>query len=162
MSISIFKSNIQKCFISFGIKLSFLFRLVLYLWYQNLFSNKIKQSKAETDEDKIKFFRTRLHNYGTMVSSINELKHLRGLDSGEKLDPREKIRATAGRVGLSVPRVIILLLPTHIIIWIYFDDRCNPAYQNTLHALLTHSLLYCSSLMKCCPSKRRPLKMLYR
>eukprot|EP01036_Dinobryon_divergens_P034997 gene34997-45300_t len=46
-----------------------------------------------------------------MVSSINELKHLRGLDSGEKLDPREKIRATAGRVGLSVPRFADEALP---------------------------------------------------
>ena len=70
------------------------------------FLNKIKQSKAETDENRIKFLRNRLHSYGTMVSSINELKYLRGLDSGEKLDPREKIRATAGRVGLSVPKVI--------------------------------------------------------
>ena len=40
-----------------------------------------------------------------MISSLNELKHLRGLDSGEKLDPRDKIRHTAARVGLSVPKV---------------------------------------------------------
>jgi hypothetical protein len=40
-----------------------------------------------------------------MIRSINELKFLRGLDTGEKLGARDKIRATAGRVGLSVPRV---------------------------------------------------------
>jgi hypothetical protein len=43
--------------------------------------------------------------YVTMIRSINELKFLRGLDTGEKLGARDKIRATAGRVGLSVPRV---------------------------------------------------------
>ena len=36
---------------------------------------------------------------------MNELKYLRGLDSGEKLDPRDKIRATASRVGLGIPQV---------------------------------------------------------
>lgn len=40
-----------------------------------------------------------------MVTDISELKYLRGLDTGEKLDPREKIQATARRVGLSVPHV---------------------------------------------------------
>ena len=45
------------------------------------------------------------HSYATMVMDIRELKYLRYLDSGEKLDQREKIRATAARVGLSVPFV---------------------------------------------------------
>lgn len=40
-----------------------------------------------------------------MISSIRELKFLRGLDSGEKLDAREKILNTAARVGLSAPQV---------------------------------------------------------
>jgi hypothetical protein len=39
-----------------------------------------------------------------LIADVNELKFLRGLDSGEKLDPRDKIRATASRVGLSVPK----------------------------------------------------------
>ena len=43
--------------------------------------------------------------YATLVSSVEELKYLRGLDTGEKLDQRDKIRATASRVGLSVPTV---------------------------------------------------------
>jgi hypothetical protein len=47
-----------------------------------------------------------LHSYAVFVQSQSELKHLRDLDSGEKLDPREKIRSTAARVGLGVPKVI--------------------------------------------------------
>ncbi len=43
-----------------------------------------------------------------MVSDIRESKHLRYLDTGEKLEPREKIQATARRVGLSVPQVCIV------------------------------------------------------
>lgn len=46
-----------------------------------------------------------LSAYNLMVSSVAQLKVLRSLDTGEKLDPREKIRRTAGRVGLSVPKV---------------------------------------------------------
>lgn len=40
-----------------------------------------------------------------MVKDVTTLKYLRGLDSGEKLDPRDKIKATAARVGLGVPKV---------------------------------------------------------
>ena len=45
------------------------------------------------------------NSYATLISNIKELKYLRYLDSGEKLDQRDKIRATAARVGLSVPKV---------------------------------------------------------
>lgn len=81
--------------------LSFCITIDLYysIYYQVL------STKNDMSDDKLKHSRSLLHNYATMVSSINELKRLRGLDSGEKLDPREKIRATAGRVGLSVPKV---------------------------------------------------------
>lgn len=44
-------------------------------------------------------------SYLRMVSSVKELKHLRSLDSGERLDPREKIKATAARVGFELPQV---------------------------------------------------------
>ena len=70
---------------------------------------QIKSAASETDRNKLKFLQSRLHSYAVMITSINELKYLRGLDTGEKLDPREKIRATAGRVGLSVPRVSLTL-----------------------------------------------------
>lgn len=45
------------------------------------------------------------YTYSILIASIKELRHLRDLDSGEKLDPRDKIRATGGRVGLGVPKV---------------------------------------------------------
>lgn len=48
------------------------------------------------------------HEYAVMVSNIQEAKNLRYLDTGEKLDPREKIQATARRVGLTVPQVGVL------------------------------------------------------
>ena len=59
----------------------------------------------ETNAETIEHLRAISVQYAAVVASVNELKFLRGLDSGEKLDPREKIRLTASRVGLSVPRV---------------------------------------------------------
>ena len=50
------------------------------------------------------------YTYSTLIASIKELRRLRDLDSGEKLDPRDKIRATGGRVGLGVPKVSWRLL----------------------------------------------------
>jgi hypothetical protein len=47
------------------------------------------------------------NSYRKLVYDIKELKHLRYLDTGEKFDQRDKIRATAARVGLNVPRVSI-------------------------------------------------------
>jgi hypothetical protein len=67
---------------------------------------KFMEGKKETDIETTAELRAIALQYVSMVKSINELKFLRGLDCGEKLDPRDKIRATARRVGLSVPRVI--------------------------------------------------------
>jgi hypothetical protein len=39
-----------------------------------------------------------------MIASVEELRELRELDSGEKLAPHDLVRATAARVGLSVPK----------------------------------------------------------
>lgn len=67
-----------------------------------------------------------------MISSIKEITHLRGLDFGEKLEPRDKIRATASRVGLAVPRVSrfmqaqllkILLHPPFLRVFQFADDE---------------------------------------
>ena len=41
-----------------------------------------------------------------MIQSVKEVSQLRALDSGEKLSPRDKIRASAARVGLGVPQVM--------------------------------------------------------
>jgi len=64
---------------------------------------QFRAGKKEADEKKMALMRANAHSYATLLSSISELKSLRALDSGEKLDPRDKIRATASRVGLSVP-----------------------------------------------------------
>lgn len=60
---------------------------------------------SQLDPERAKFERKTLNAYATLICSVNELKKLRGLDSGEKLDPRDKIRATAARVGLGIPKV---------------------------------------------------------
>ena len=44
-----------------------------------------------------------LHSFVRLVGSVKELQHLRYLDSGDKLDSREKVRMTAARVGLGIP-----------------------------------------------------------
>jgi hypothetical protein len=66
---------------------------------------QFRDGKTETDKAKINYMRRLAHEYSVMVSDIRESKHLRYLDTGEKLDPREKIELTARRVGLTVPQV---------------------------------------------------------
>ena len=44
-----------------------------------------------------------LSSYLRLVGAVKELQHLRYLDSGDKLDNREKVRLTAARVGLGIP-----------------------------------------------------------
>ena len=44
-----------------------------------------------------------LSSYLRLVKSVRELQHLRYLDTGDKLDNREKVRLTAARVGLGIP-----------------------------------------------------------
>jgi hypothetical protein len=70
--------------------------------------------RHESDSSKIQHLRALANQYTVMTKSVNELKLLRGLDTGEKLDPRDKIRATARRVGLSVPRVRSYNLPVKV------------------------------------------------
>ena len=73
------------------------FSLILSIQYQI--------DRFESDKIKKQQLRITANSFATMVNGVKELKHLRGLDSGEKLDPRDKIRATAARVGLGVPKV---------------------------------------------------------
>ena len=65
---------------------------------------QFRRGAIEEDEKQVVALREAAHSYVTMVSSVKELTRLRELDSGEKLNPRDKVRATAGRVGLSVPK----------------------------------------------------------
>ena len=74
----------------------------------SLRANVVQQFRAGrlvTDEKQSGALREVAYNYVTMISGIKELTFLRELDSGEKLSPRDKVRATAGRVGLGVPKV---------------------------------------------------------
>lgn len=66
---------------------------------------QFRAGRLETDMTKVASLLATAHQYSTLLSNVRELKYLRGLDSGEKLDARDKIRATAGRVGLGVPNV---------------------------------------------------------
>lgn len=65
---------------------------------------QFQQHRHEPDAKKAAALRHTAHSYATLIASITELTSLRALDFGEKLDPRDKIRLTASRVGLSVPR----------------------------------------------------------
>ena len=67
-------------------------------------SAAFKAGKAEYDKNRIEQLRKNAASYAEMVSSVAELKVLRGLDTGEKMSPRDTIRASAAKVGLHVPR----------------------------------------------------------
>ena len=69
-----------------------------------------RTGKHESNDKQAAVLREVAYSYVTMVSSVKQLTYLRELDTGEKLNPRDKVRATAGRVGLSVPMVRLLLL----------------------------------------------------
>lgn len=66
--------------------------------------DKYRVGRKETNKRIIDSLRLSANSYAILISNIKELKYLRYLDSGEKLDQRDKIRATAARVGLSVPK----------------------------------------------------------
>eukprot|EP01031_Cornospumella_fuschlensis_P044032 gene44032-53827_t len=63
----------------------------------------IQQGRKVADPQEAQRLRAVAHSAATMLRDIQEAKYLRYLDSGEKLDQRDKIRNTAARVGLSVP-----------------------------------------------------------
>lgn len=67
--------------------------------------SQFQLGKFEENEREVISRRHTAYTYSTLIASIKELRRLRDLDSGEKLEPRDKIRATGGRVGLGVPKV---------------------------------------------------------
>lgn len=69
------------------------------------FGCKFRTPFIETDLQTILKVRETAHKYAILISNQKELSHLRGLDTGEKLDQRDKVRQMANRVGLSVPTV---------------------------------------------------------
>jgi len=68
-------------------------------------TRKFRVDALETDEKVIESKRTLLLSYVELLSSVHELKHLRFLDSGDKLQQRDKINLTAKRVGFALPKV---------------------------------------------------------
>jgi len=111
---------------SFQSQSSPLRKVVLEKVRSGSFTNTDKQSLKECAK-----------GYSLMTASIKELNHLRELDTGEKLSPRDKIRATAGRVGLSVPFVSKDCFS-------YFPTKDAVA---VLLLLLTTMLLLCPALL---------------
>jgi hypothetical protein len=65
--------------------------------------HQFRQGKKETNEFLVSRMRENAQCYATLVASIKELRYLRGLDTGDKLAPRDHINATAARVGFSMP-----------------------------------------------------------
>jgi len=65
--------------------------------------NQFQQHKSEANDLVATRMRENAKCYATLVSSIQELKTLRALDTGDKLKPRDHINATAARVGFSMP-----------------------------------------------------------
>ena len=59
---------------------------------------------VESDNIRVEQLRKNAASYAEIVSSVAELKVLRGLDTGEKMSPRDTIRASAAKVGIYVPR----------------------------------------------------------
>ena len=74
---------------------------------------------TETDLEKIQKIRETAHKYAILISNQKELSHLRGLDTGEKLDQRDKVRQMAHRVGLSVPTVSPMSYELFIFYFVY-------------------------------------------
>lgn len=65
--------------------------------------NQFQLHKSEANDIVATRMRENAKCYATLVSSIQELKTLRALDTGDKLKPRDHINATAARVGFSMP-----------------------------------------------------------
>jgi hypothetical protein len=70
----------------------------------------IRKGMAITNQEEAQSLRATLSSYVEMIKSVKEAKYLRGLDSGEKLGPREKVEQTAKRVGFVIPKVFVILL----------------------------------------------------
>ena len=66
---------------------------------------QVRKAKTFEDIELTSKLRQSTHSYAVLVSAQKELQHLRGLDTGEKLDQSEKVRQMAYRVGLAVPKV---------------------------------------------------------
>ena len=66
--------------------------------------SQFRRHRDEKDPKLVSTLRGTAQSYATLLLSISELSRLRALDTGERLDPRDKIRATAARVGFAIPK----------------------------------------------------------
>lgn len=82
-----------------------------------------REGSTVQDTATVQRLRLNAESYAEMVTSVEELKHLRGLDTGDKISVRETISASAHRVGLSVPEY---MTPAHESL----DDKKPPAIFN--------------------------------
>ena len=94
--------------------------------------DQFQTGKLEENEKEIASLRHTAYTYSTLIASIKELRHLRDLDSGEKLDPRDKIRATGGRVGLGVPKVNNLFYFLNYYFEHYYYIICHSYFKLSL------------------------------
>ncbi len=74
---------------------------------KNVLKNELKsqfhKGKLETNKDKVTLMRQNAYNYAKNIAAVAELRYLRSLDTGEKLDPQEIVRRTAAKVGFALP-----------------------------------------------------------
>lgn len=63
----------------------------------------VRQSLAQQDEAEMERTGRCLKAYAECVMSVQELVHLRALDTGEKMTQSERVKAMARRVGLRTP-----------------------------------------------------------
>ena len=77
----------------------------LSLWTEHVVS-EFRKNAAETDPKRIKVLLQRAEDHAALFAHLREKERLRKLDTGEYWDNKQdKIKATAGRVGLQLPNV---------------------------------------------------------
>ena len=70
---------------------------------KNELKNQFQKGKIEQNKEKVVLMRQNAYNYAKNVAAVAELRYLRSLDTGEKLDPQEIVRRTAAKVGFALP-----------------------------------------------------------
>ena len=77
----------------------------LSLWTEHAIS-EFRKNANESDPKRIKVLLQRAEDHVALFEQLREKERLRKLDTGEYWDnEQDKIKATAGRVGLQVPKV---------------------------------------------------------
>lgn len=72
--------------------------------FRDVIIKQFRELACSRNPEEVNRLKSSLSSYVLYTESVKELNYLRYLDTGEKLNPREKISHTARRVGLSVPQ----------------------------------------------------------